>query len=370
MKEELLYRVALNMLPGIGSILAKQLLSYCGSVDQIFKTSQSKLEKIPGIGPKTARLITASELLTKAADDIENCLKNDVEILFYTDKEYPYKLKQAIDCPTVIYTKGTPLSNSKNLIAIVGTRRASDYGKAVTKQIVKDLQAYDVVIVSGLAYGIDITAHKASIENDIETYAVLGSGVDVIYPALHKDIAKRIEVNGALISEYPLGTKPEAYYFPARNRIIAGLVDAVIVVEAAERGGALITADIANSYNREVFAVPGNINLKGSDGCNNLIRQQKAAIFTSVEDMVKELNWDIAGTESRREESMNLQDLTEQERLIVDILLDSKNGIQIDQLAWKSQLTVNQLAGVLLSLEFSGIIKSLPGKKYQMKSRF
>lgn len=370
MKDELRYQVALNMLPGIGSVIAKQLVSYCGSVKEIFKASSAKLDKIPGIGPKTISLIKNSDLLKDADIEIEKCSKNNVRILFYTDKDYPYKLKQTIDGPLIIYSKGEGEINPRRAIAIVGTRQATEYGKSVTEQLVADLKPYGVAIISGLAYGIDITAHKAAIHNDIPTHAVLGSGVDVIYPAIHRDVAHKLQSNGALISEFPLGTKPEAYHFPARNRIIAGMSDAVVVIEAAERGGALITADIANSYNREVFALPGNLDHRFSVGCNKLIQQQKAVIFTNVKDLIKELNWDLEEGGIVKNRDQSLESFSKEERLIIDLLTPEKTGLEIDKLAWKSHLTVNQLANVLLSLEFEGVIKALPGKKYQMKSRF
>jgi len=370
MKDSLRYQVALNMLPGIGSVIAKQLVSYCGSVEAIFSSTNGKLEKIPGIGPKTISLIKKSDLLEAADKEIEKCAKNDVRIIFYTDKDYPYKLKQTIDGPLILYTKGKGEINPSRAIAIVGTRQATEYGRSVTEQLVNDLRSYGAAIVSGLAYGIDITAHKAAVEAGIPTHAVLGSGVDVIYPALHRETAEKLQANGALISEFPLGTKPEAYNFPARNRIIAGMSDAVVVIEAAEKGGALITADIANSYNREVFALPGNLDHRFSVGCNKLIQQQKAIIFTNVENLVKELNWDIKEGGQVRTLDQSLESFSEDERMIINLLTEEKSGLQIDKLAWKSQLTVNQLAGVLLSLEFSGVIKSLPGKKYQLRSRF
>ena len=198
----------------------------------------------------------------------------------------------------------------------------------------------------------------------------MGSGVDVIYPALHREIALKLQANGTLISEYPLGTQPEAYHFSARNRIIAGMSDAVVVIEAAERGGALITADIANSYDREVFALPGNLDHRFSVGCNKLIQQQKAIIFTNVEDLIKELNWDIKEDGLVKNRDQSLASFSEEEKLVINLLTAEKKGLEIDKLAWKSQLRVNQLVSVLLSLEFSGVVKSLPGKKYQLRSRF
>lgn len=350
--------------------MAKQLVSYCGSVEAIFKSTKGKLTKTPGIGPKTVEKITSSDLLTSAEEEINRCEKAGVEIIFFTEKDYPYRLRQAIDCPILIYAKGAASLEADKIVAIVGTRKATNYGKSVTEQIISELVPFKPVIVSGLAYGVDIMAHKSALDSGLETFGVLGSGLDIIYPSTHRDTARKMLEQGALITEFPLGTKPDAFNFPARNRIIAGMVDAVIVVEAAEKGGALITAEIANSYDREVFAVPGNLDATYSKGCNKIIQQQKARIFTSVDDFAKEMNWDETGVNNIPKKPLDLNSFSEQERIIVDLLIESKNGIQIDQLAWKSQLTVNQLASILLSLEFNGIIKSLPGKKYALKSRF
>lgn len=361
--DEKLYQLALELIPGIGDVNAKNLIAYCGSASSIFKTNTNHLRKIPGIGPDKIAAITSAEYLTKAEAILNTCEKQSISIIHYTDREYPSKLKQVADAPNILYVKGQ-INQWTRVLAIVGTRNATEYGQAVTAKIVQDCMNLNVVIVSGLAYGIDITAHRAALKCEIPTIGVLAGGLDKIYPTLHKKNAEEMIQTGGLISENPPGTKPEAHYFPARNRIIAGMSDAVIVVEAARKGGALITANIADSYNKTVFAVPGDLNNKYSEGCNYLIRNQKALLYTGVNDLTYHLNWEEGSSEETT--TQNYQDLPEVDQRIVNVLQEHKDGLAIDDLSWRVQIPVNQLAGVLLNLEFQGLIKSLPGKKYKL----
>ncbi len=256
-------------------------------------------------------------------------------------------------------------------MAIVGSRQATDYGKEIVAKIVDDLLPYDPLIVSGLAYGIDIQAHKQSLKNGMQTLAVMGSGMDVIYPAAHKETAKKITSCGGLITENHFGTKPDAHNFPARNRIIAGLCDALIVVEAAEKGGALITAEIANTYNKDVFAVPGSLGQPYSAGCNKLIRNNKAVIYTSVKDLEYHLNWSTEAreTETKSNEEFEFSHLGEEQQRILAILKEKNGPMMIDELTIKSSLSPSQLASHLLTLEFNNIVKSLPGKQFALKRK-
>jgi DNA processing protein len=255
--------------------------------------------------------------------------------------------------------------NATKIIGIVGTRKATDYGKEAVEKILSELIPHNTLIVSGLAYGIDICAHKTALNNNQPTIGVMASGMDIIYPAVHKEIANRMIDNGGLITEYPFGSKPDAPHFPARNRIIAGLCDAVIVAEAADSGGALITAEIANSYNREVFAVPGNLGNKYSEGCNKLIRSHKAHILLNVKDLEYNLNWSTDENVKPKPAPMDLSSFDEEEQEVLT-LMKEKEGILIDDLSWKSQIPVSKLASILLNLEFQGVIKSLPGKKFKL----
>ena len=271
------------------------------------------------------------------------------------------------DCPMVLYTKGQVNLNPNRSVAIVGTRNATEYGKNITKKIIEDISPYHASIISGLAYGVDIEAHKTSLANNLSTIGVLGSSVDQIYPAIHKNTAAQMMENqGGLISEYPPGTVMHPSNFPKRNRIIAGLSDALIVVEAAKKGGALITAEIAYSYNREVFAVPGNLQSTYSEGCNNLIRTMKASIFTGLKDLEEALSWskETNGVETKNKNE-SIQDLDSIEKKIYEILVESKE-LEIDQLAFRMEIPLSILASKLLNMEFQGIIRAMPGKKYKV----
>ncbi len=361
--DEKLYQLALELTPGIGDINAKNLIAYCGSASAIFSSNTNHLKKIPGIGSDKIGAIKSSEFLLKAEKILDDCQQKGISVYHYTDKGYPRKLKQVVDAPNIIYAQGT-IDAWTRVLAIVGTRKATEYGKAVTAKIVEDCLSLNVVIVSGLAYGVDITAHRAALKIEVPTIGVLAGGLDRIYPAIHQKNAQQMLELGGLISENPPGTKADAHYFPARNRIIAGMSDATIVVEAAKKGGALITANIADSYNKTVFAVPGDLESKYSEGCNLLIRNQKALLYTGVNDLKYHLNWE--GDGKPKEEQNDYSQLTEDDQMIVNALIEKKEGISIDELAWRTQIAINQLAGKLLNLEFSGLVKSLPGKKYKL----
>ena len=366
MDDEKLYQVALSYVPGIGDINTKQLISYCGSAKSFFFNHKKKLASIPGIGQKVINSISNKDILHKAEKEINRCLKENIRILFYTEPGYPNRLKQIIDAPPLLFYKGNADLSAKKIVAIVGTREATAYGKWITEQLIEGLSAHNALIVSGLAYGIDIHAHKAALRNNLDTLGVMASGINIIYPSLHKNIVSQIIEQGGIITEYFLDQKPEAHRFPARNRIIAGIADAVIIVEAAEKGGALITAEIANSYNKDVFAVPGNVNNHFSTGCNKLIKSHKANLITSVKDLEYIMNWEPGESNGSMENLFEDIDFSEEELKIVNLLQELKEDLLIDEISWKSQIPVNQLASVLLNLEFKGVVKSLPGKKFKL----
>ena len=367
MDEEKIYQVALSMVPGIGDISAKSLLSYCGSASEVFKCSTGKLSGIPGIGSVTTRAIKDFNSFSSAEKIVARCLNFNVKILFYTDKNYPKKLKQAPDGPITLYYKGVTDLNRSKIVSIVGTRRSTPYGREFVDNLVADLREHHVIIVSGLAYGIDIQAHRAALKNELPTIGIMASGLDIIYPDAHKSTAHEMLEKGGLISEHQLGIKPDAHLFPARNRIIAGMADAVIVIEAATRGGALITAEIANSYNRDVFAVPGNLNRNYSSGCNNLIKNHKAHLLTGIRDLEYIMNWKKGEKNERRSmRDINWEALSDEEAAIVRVLLDQPEAVLIDDLSWRSQIPLNKLAINLLNLELQGIVKALQGKKYKL----
>ena len=364
MNTETPYYIALGLIPGIGRVLAKHLVSYCGSAKSVFDTPKSKLLKIPNIGEKLAHSIASHQFLKEAQKEIETAQQKGIEILTFNDKAYPQRLRYVVDAPLVIYRLGNADLNAKKVVAIVGTRKATDYGLDLTNQLVRELGRYsDMLIVSGLAYGIDVCAHKRCLELDIPTVGVMANGLDAVYPQVHRKVAAQMLEDGALLTENRFGTKPDAPKFPERNRIIAGMSDVIIVVEAAKKGGALITAELANSYNREVCAFPGNVFSKSSEGCNNLIKAHEAHLITGVEDVEKLMNWDIQIKEEQT--VLSFEELDDDERKIMELLRQGNE--QIDNISYKTQIAISSLASLLLSLEFKGLVKVLPGKMYGLK---
>jgi len=357
--------LALRLVPGLGDRNIKQLISYCGGVDEVFKTPKGKLSAIPGFGEKTAEIIAHSQTKADAEKIVSECEQKGMNLLSHLDKKYPNKLKTIIDAPCLLFTKGKGHLNYSRTIGIVGTRRATTYGKDITRKIVEDLAPYDVQVISGMAYGIDISAHKAALDNHLSTIGVLAGGLDRVYPSVHRKYAESMQTDGAIVSESLPGTTPDAHLFPARNRIIAGMSDALIIVEAAEKGGALITARIADSYNRPLFAVPGHLNSEYSKGTNKLIDQQMALIYTGVESILNQLNWITSG-ETQAQKEVELSSLSDSEQKIIALLKNHGGPMEIDNLAIKSQIQINQLASLLLNLEFQNLIKSMPGKKYDL----
>lgn len=367
MHQDRLSFLALHFISGIGDQLVKQLVSYCGSAEQVFKTPKGKLLKIPGIGPVTAESIRTGSTFLQAEKEFKKAEKEDAEILFYTDKKYPERLKSIEDAPSLLYYKGNANLNHAKSVGIVGTRQATDYGKEMVSKIVEELKPHETLIVSGLAYGIDIQAHKQALKNNLPTVAVMGSGMDIVYPSAHKETAKKMLSHGGLLTENHFGTKPDAHNFPARNRIIAGMCDALIVVEAADKGGALITAEIANSYNRDVLAVPGSLGQTYSEGCNKLIRNNKATIYTSIKDLEYLMNWSTEETTLKKQKKeLDLNAYSADEQLVLGILQEKNSPMMIDELTIKTALSPSALASLLLTLEFSNVVKSLPGKQFAL----
>ena len=365
MDQEKLCQVAITRVAGVGPLLAKLLVSYCGSAKAVFSANRNKLSRIPGIGEKTLQNLASPLPLNEAESILKKAQQEAVQVLSYTEEAYPYRLKQIADAPTVLYYRGAVPLNPLRSLAIVGTRRATAYGKAITEQLVEEMRPYKPMIISGLAYGIDVIAHRACLKSALPTIGVMASGPDIIYPPAHRTTAADMLQEGGLLTEHPFGTQPDAYNFPARNRIIAGLADAVVVVEAAAKGGALITAQLALDYDREVFAVPGSLMSEYSAGCHALIRKQQAHMYTSATDIIEELRWNEP---LKQQEAAPLvqADLSSTEQTIVKLLQHQTGGYQIDEISWRSQLPLSQLAGVLLELELKGIVKALPGKKFAL----
>ena len=363
----LYYQIALTLIPNIGDITGKKLIAYCGGIETVFKESKKNLLKIPGIGSLLVQSIIENRktALERAEKEISFIEKNNISAFFYLDDEYPNRLKHCIDGPIMLYKKGNVDLNNKKIISIVGTRKATEYGKEITKKIIEDLSGFDVLIVSGLAYGIDTCAHKTAVSTGLPTVGVLAHGLDRIYPPINSGLAQKMLNHGGLLTDFISETNPDRENFPKRNRIIAGLSDAVIVIEAARKGGALITADIANSYNRDVFAVPGKIGDTYSEGCNFFIKTNRAALIQSAKDIIYIMGWEESKDKNKPIQKKLFIEMTDDERKIVDLL--EKNGDSgIDFLCINSQMTTSKVATALLNLEFNGMVKSLPGKYYQL----
>lgn len=370
MDKELQALLSLSMVKGIGPVLVRNLVAYCGSAKEILETPKSKLQKIPGIGAKTIQLLfEASKMEERAEKEWVFCEKNKIEVLSFTDVNYPQNLKFIHDAPVVLFKKGNVQLNNQPSIAIVGTRKPTEYGKEHAAFFASYLAERGINIVSGLAYGIDITAHKAVLQSTGITTGVLGHGLDIVYPGTHSDKARLMLEKGGLVSEFCSGTKPDMNNFPARNRIIAGICKAVIVIEAAESGGALITAHFAFDQNREVFALPGNIDRPYSKGCNKLIKENIARLVAHPQEVIEELGLIPKDIDKTKQvpESLSLNLMNEEEWTIAQIL--DKSDLHIDDLLVKTGFGVSDLNVLLLNMEFSGIIAQMPGKIFKLVKR-
>jgi DNA processing protein len=363
----LLHKIAIGMIPGIGSINAKKLIAYTGSVEGVFKEKKANLLKIPGIGDVLANEIVKSNVINEAEKEVAFIQQYNIRALFYLDSDYPVRLKQCEDSPILIYVKGTVNLDNPKILSIVGTRHATEYGRTFCEKLITSLSqsGHNPIIVSGLAYGIDIASHKSALKNKLETVAVLGHGLKTIYPASHSKYAKDIIQQGALVTEFTSGTNAERAMFVRRNRIIAGLADATIIVESGEKGGALITADLANSYNRDVFAVPGRIDDAMSKGCNKLIKTNKANVVECLEDLEYLLGWEQIEGKPKTIQRELFVELAADEKQIFEII-NSNKEIAIDSICAAAEMPVSKVSPILLNLEFSGLVRSLPGKIYKL----
>jgi len=367
MADDLIYKIALSLIPGIGSITAKALIAYTGSAEQVFREKEKALRQIPGIGSILAKNIVGSEVMLRAGREVDFVVGNGVKALFYLDSDYPQRLLGCPDAPIILYVRGNPQLNCPKSVSIVGTRHATEYGRRIVEQFVDTLaeRGYRILIVSGLAYGIDIQSHKSALRTGLPTVAVLGHGLETIYPAVHTAIAREMaEGNGGLVSDFLSHSSIERTNFLRRNRIIAGMSDATIVVQSARKGGALVTADIANSYNRDVFAFPGRVGDLYSEGCHFLIKSNRAGLIETVSDLEYAMNWSAVQSHPDAVQPCLFYDFNPDEKLIVD-LLRSEGETAIDLICIKTSLPMNKVSPTLLNLEFAGIVKGLPGKVFR-----
>ena len=357
-----MYLIALTMVPNIGPVLSKSLIAYCGSAEAVFKERKSALSKIPGIGINRANDILKSDVKTRAEEELLFIEKHNISVMFYLDEFYPKRLRHFDYSPLLLYYKGNAVLNANRTVGIVGTRKPTDQGKLITEKLVEALEPYDAMVVSGLAYGVDGCAHRKAVEQNIPTVGIMGSGLDLIYPAEHRDLSSKMIKNGGLLTEFCSKTKPDKVNFPMRNRLIAALSDAIIVIESKASGGSIITAEFANEYNKDVFAVPGRPNDELSQGCNSLIKRNKAHLLENINDLIYIMRWDDIDQKKSVQTSLFVE-LDEMETRIVDHLSKNK-GASLEDLIYCLQLTSSALASLMLNLEFKGVVRSLPGNRY------
>ena len=367
-EQEIISLLALLKIDGVGDIVAKKLLNHCGNAQEIFKTKASILSSIDGIGQVLIKNLKNKNVFDQAEAEYKYIQSNRINTLFYKDDNYPNKLKHCIDGPVLLFTSGNINLNSQKIISIVGTREITSYGTEFCKKLIEDLAPLNPIIVSGFAYGVDIVAHKAAMEHNLQTIGVIAHGLNQVYPKVHKKYVAKMEENGGFITEFWSTSNPEKENFVKRNRIVAGMTEATIVIESAEKGGSLITANLANDYNRDVFAVPGRTSDKFSQGCNNLIKTQRANLLTSAADIMYILNWEIASKDKNDKKVIQKQlfvSLENDEQKIYDYLL--KSGKQVlDTIALECDFPVFKISSVLLNMELKGVIRPLPGKLFEV----
>lgn len=364
MSSHLLHEIAVTKIFGAGAILTRQLVAWCGGVSEVFKTPKKELLKIPGIGEKTVNSILSKAAFKIAEEELKWIEKHNINTYFYLNENYPKRLAHFPDAPILLYYKGNMDLDHPRTVGIVGTRKPTEQGKIACEEIVEGLKPYGVSIISGLAYGVDITAHKKCLSLGIPTVGCLGHGLKMIYPKKHEKVALEMLENGGLLTEFSFNENPDAPHFPMRNRIIAGLSDALVVVETPKSGGSMISAHIANEYNKDVFAIPGRIKDEKSKGCNHLIKSHKAALAETAEDIAYVMRWEKGSENSSTARQIQLfVDLDDNEKIVVDAL-SRNDSIGIDSLSYQTHLSQSALAGILLGLEFKGVVKSLPGKRY------
>ncbi len=362
-EQELFNILALLKVDGVGDVLAKKLINHCGSAENVFKSKSKQLENIEGIGTILLQKLNNKTVFEKAEIELKYIKNNSIQVLYFKDKEYPEKLKHCFDGPVLLFGSGNFSFNTKKIISIVGTRQITAYGSDFCKNIIADLAPLDPIIVSGFAYGVDIVAHQAAMEHQLQTIGVLAHGLNQIYPKTHTKYVAKMEQNGGFLTEFWSSSEIAAENFVRRNRIVAGMSEATIVIESAEKGGSLITASLANDYNRDVFAVPGRTTDKYSQGCNTLIKTQKANLLTSAADLIYMLNWDIERAPKTIQKQLFVN-LEPDEQLLYDYL--QKNGKQLlDFIALDCGLPIFKVSGVLLNMELKGFIRPLPGKLFE-----
>lgn len=377
--EEHLYSLALTQVPGIGLIGAHRLIEAVGSASVVLKEAKRLKDIVPGISAKVTDTLSQcdlSNILRICEAELRFAESNHIQCLGIKDETYPSRLRECDDAPIILFYRGNADLNSLHIINLVGTRHATDYGKTFCDTFIKDLSQLlpDTIIVSGLAYGIDIQAHRAALTCGMNTIGVLAHGLDRIYPAPHRQTAAKMLSQGGLLTEFPSGTNPDRQNFIKRNRIVAGISDATIVVESGDKGGSLITADIAESYHRDCFAVPGRTGDKYSSGCNNLIRNNRATLLQSAEDFLEAMSWNKKEIKSASHKNIHQEgiqrqlfpELSSEEEKIIKLLEKQPDGLQVNTLVVNTNIPINKITGILFDLEMKGIVRAMTGGMYKM----
>ena len=363
--QELLSLLALQKIEGVGDIIAKKLLHHCGTAENIFKTKSTHLTAIDGIGQFLIKNLKSKSVFLEAEQELKFIKNNNIDVHFFKDDTYPDKLKHCIDGPILLFSSGVINLKNQKVISIVGTRQITSYGSEFCKKLIEDLAPLNPIIISGFAYGVDIVAHQTAMDLNLQTIGVLAHGLNQIYPKTHKKFVAKMEQHGGFLTEFWSNSSPEKENFVKRNRIVAGMSEATIVIESAEKGGSLITANMANDYNRDVFAVPGRTTDKLSQGCNNLIKTQRANLLSSAADIMYILNWQLNDSQTNKAVQKQLFiELENDEQKIYDYLL--KNGKQLlDVIALENDLQVFKISSMLLNMELKGVVRPLPGKLFE-----
>lgn len=363
MEEEWLNRITLTHIPALGPVRIRSLIEYFGSATNVVNSNRKEWLRVPNMTEQSCKELKKKQYRAMAELEWKFVAVNQIKPLFLTDTDYPYRLLHCYDPPPILYYKGNAQLNHSKILSVIGTRNPTSYGKQVTEELITSLQQANVIIISGLAYGIDALAHKLALQCRIPTIGVLAHGLDTIYPWQHVSLARDMEKHGALLTEFCSKTQPDKHNFPRRNRIVAGMADATIVMETAIKGGSMITAELAFEYNRELFAVPGKITDPTASGCLQLIQQNKALVYTSPENLLQVMGWKNRQPIVRQTRLWN--ELSSDEQLIID-LLQKADSMFIDDLQVKTGKSPGWLAAVLLSLELKNCILSLPGKRYSL----
>ena len=368
MTGDLLYQLALTEVPNIGWVQAKILAQHFGEAEKIFKAKLSALEKIEGIGTIRANSIKSFSDFSNAEEEIKFIEKFRIKPLFITNKEYPRRLLNCYDSPTLLFYKGTADLNASKIISIVGTRTHTDYSKKITDKLIEELSSQNILISSGMAYGVDAIAHKTAVKNNLPTVGVLAHGLDQIYPPDHSNLAKdMLKSGGGLLTEFRSQTKPDKHNFPTRNRIVAGMSDATIVIESGIKGGSMVTAELANGYNKDVFAFPGKVTDSKSAGCNYLIKSNKAMLLTDAQQLIEIMGWEEKSQKAKVKSQKEIFiELSKEEKIIVDIL-NEKETVHIDEINLRSGLSSSAIAAAILNLELQNVVNGLPGKIYRLQ---